>query len=402
MSLFEGAIAQYIDANGKTRLLNYKQSGRTVSLMTSPLPPFDLPSTTIIRNTPIAIASAFIKEKNLEVVRQTLLSPSNDNDSEGQGQGEQPLPQSSQSTPIIKGLWVASKESISPVYYAYIPIQPSTPIPGVEFADENTRNPLQPSERDTNISLLEEFRRNRKTADYLKQYTLYAYSLNPETFGENSFEVIDGYTYDLEAINRRLSSSNDVMFNRRGQLKVPSIEVRDKLLNYLKVQLITDSPTVLDYSLRTNIDDYYQSIYDFRTSNSQLVFINKESLMRWKLETLSQTSRNVVGKKLLPEAIEPYYYRNTNLRRNRLAIIQNVRGGDLKDALEVSKGWINDQLNMGYSVNSSIDPATAHYVEYSEDALNEPPVTHGNRKGNELLGSVIKYSNGTYGALLFI
>lgn len=372
MSLFEGAISQYIDANGKTRMLNYRHNGRTVSLMTSPLPPFDLPSPATIKEAPIDIVSDFMKTKGLEVVRQDKVKDTED---------------------TIKGVWVTLEEQSPPIYYGYIPVQSSQAIPNVDFADENTRDPL----RVNGVSELEEYRHNRKTADYLKNYTLYAYSLDPDNFGEDSFEVIPDYTYDLEAINKRLND-NPIMFTNDGRLKVPSEEVKRKLLSYLKVQLATDAPTVMNYKNRTNIDDYYQSIYDFRTSNSQLVFINKESLMRWKQETIRQTSVNVVGHRLVEDAVEPYYYRNSNVRRNRLAIVQNVEGGELKLALSVAGKWVSEQINLGYRANGiETDPSTVQYTVYSE---NDRAETHN--KNKPLGGSVIQYPSGGYGALLFI
>lgn len=372
MSLFEGAISQYIDANGKTRMLNYRHNGRTVALMTSPLPPFDLPSSLTIKEAPIAIVSDFMKSKGLEVVRQDRAKDTDD---------------------TIKGLWVTVDEQNPPIYFAYIPIQPSRAIPNVEFADENTRDPLRVSGE----SELQEYRRNRKTADYLKNYTLYAYSRDPENFGEDSFEVVPDYTYDLEAINRRLNDT-PVMFTNDGRLKVPSEEVKRKLMSYLKVQLATDAPTVLDYKNKTNIDDYYQTIYDFRTTTSQLVFINKESLMRWKQEADRQSLVNIVGHRLVEDAVEPYYYRNSTVRRNRLAIVQNVENGDLKTALAVAGKWIAEQINLGYRANGTeVDPSTVQYTVYSEGA---EAVIHN--KSKALSGSVIQYQSDKYGALLFI
>lgn len=372
MSLFEGAVAQFIDANGKTRLLNFRHEGRTVSLMTSPLPPFDLPISDTIREAPIEIVSSFMQSKGLEVTRQDRIKGTAN---------------------LIKGVWVASGEQNSPLYYAYIPVRRSQAIPDVEFADENTRDPLRvgPS------SELTEFRKNRKTADYLKHYTLYAYSLDPNNFGDDSFEVIDGYTYDLEAINRRLTN-NPVMFTADGRLKVPSEEIKRKLINYLKVQLVTDAPGVLDYRNKVTIDDYYQSLYDFRTTNSQLVFINKESLLRWRQETDRQALANTIVHKLIPTAVEPYYYRHSNVRRNRLAIVQNVEEGTLERALAVAKGWTTDQVNAGYRASpSDVDINALRYTVYNEV---EPPVEHN--RGSPLGGSVIQLPDEKYAALLFI
>ena len=360
-TLFEDLVSQYIDSNGKTRMLRYDLNGQHLSLMTSPIPPLNLPVEEGIVETPIETAISFIKERSLRIVSQD-------------------------GTPkAIQGIWVETKEENSGIYYGYIPIRSTPPISKVPFAKK--RDPI--SIDDT--SALTSFRKNRKIAQFLKLYTLYTYALKPEAFGEDSLVVVPDHEYNIDQLNRRLFfQDNDVMY-LNGRLIVPSQKIKDNLLAYLKVSLLNDTPGVLKLVDVHTAEDYYQTVSDFRVANNQLVFLNKSGLVRWMQESINEVDNSRVSKIVLPKNVEPYFYRHPLIGRDRLMIVQNVKDGTLERALAVGLKWGVDRVNIGFEA-----PPTSSDIGYTLYSGGSTEKVKG--KGSP---SILRYHDGTYAAILF-
>ena len=337
--LFRDAVGQYIDGNGKTRMLQYTFQGTSLSLMTSPIPPLDLPTDTKIYTVGLKRALDFIKEKNFQITYQ------DGNKTDG-----------------IQGIWIETREENPGIYYGYVPIQISKYVKDVPFAEPTKNDPL----RTDDVSDLANMRFLRRTATFLKQYVLYSYALNPDEFGEDSFVVIPGHKYDIDSLNKRVfKTGNSVMYSG-DKLVVTSEKIRDHLLNYLKVQLLNDKDGVENMKNIKTVVDYYQSIPDFRPFENQLIFMNKNGLLRWRTEIERSSNQNEVSSRLIPSWIEPYFYRNPRIRKNHLMIVQNVKYGTLERALTVALRWIKDKVNLGYDVEPASDYAEISYVIYSD------------------------------------
>ncbi len=370
--LFEDATSQYIDDSGKTRMLTF--GNLKLSLMVSPLPPFNLPIDRTVLETPYETAKQFMKRKGLRPISQ--------DGSESDGK--------------IWGLWVdiAGDRTIS-LYYAYIPLVERDALPNLPFVDPTKNDPIR-TEPVAN-SDLRRYQNNRKTADFLKRYVLYAYARDPDAFDENSFTVVKGYTYKIEDLNKRLFfDGNRVMF-RNGKLIVPSEHIRDQLMAYLEVALLNDRQGVLKLKDERSLDVFYQSIADFRPAPNQLVFMSKEAVARWKRETLRTAEANLIKDELNSSAVEPYYYRNPRFQNNAIVIIQNVMDGSLERAITVATAWIDERSNIGYraAIPDEIDKLS--YALYYTDGKVEEVKSEG-----ETIAPVIVYDNDTYGALLFV
>lgn len=367
MLLFGGAVSQYVDNNGKTRMILYNFKGDDICLITSPIPPLDLPESKDIIETSLASALGFIKQKNLKITFQDG----------NQNQG-------------IQGLWVETSEENPSIYFGYIPIGNSKAIAKVEFTGRN--DPI----RTDSVSDLTTFRRNRKVAEFLKQYTLFSYANDPENFGEDSFVVIPDYAYDIESLNKRLILDNDVMY-QNGKLIVPSEETAKRLLSYLKVSLINDTPGVMAMKDTSTIENFYQTIADFRSSENQLVFTNKNGLMRWRHEHSRMEHNTRVAHFANSGAVEPFFYRNPKIRKDQIMIVQNVVDGTLNNALAAGWKWLKDRSNRtGYRpvVPDNIDEVS--YVIYGDTGELEKV----KRETKETV-SVLRYDDDTYAALLF-
>lgn len=370
--LFNEATSQYIDDNGKTRMLNYTHKGKHLSLMTSPLPPFDLPVAKKVSKASRDIVLKFIKDKKLKIISQ------DGNEKE------------------IKGFWVETDDEDSDIYYGYIPILSSPPLRDVEFSENTKMVPLQ--KEDSKKSELQLFRRNKKIAEFLKIYTLYTYALHPDEFDENWFVVDPDHEYNIEDLDKKLVEGTSVMYNEDGYLIVPSEGTISKLMGYLQIKLANDKPGVMSLSSARKMDDYYQSISDFRTAPNQLIFTSENGIFRWKRDTARSESNRIVSQNLLSSATEPYFYKTHKIKNGLLHIIQNVRGGDLKNATAVAYKWIKDRVNVGYSdPDKKALPENISYVWYTNNGKGGKE-----KRGTKEYAPVMFYEDGTYGAILFL
>ena len=367
--LFEGATSQYVDDNGKTRMLKYGSSG--VSLMISPIPPLNLPLDRQVSEVSFSVAKRFMEKKELEILSQD-------------GSGDR-----------IWGIWVAEKESPSSIYYAYIPLVEEKALPGIQFSDPTKNDPIRTEP--VAQSDLRTYQRDRKIADYLRRYTLFAYATDPENFGEDSFAIVPSHVYDIESLNKRLFiEGNKVMF-RGKKLIVLTEDMRGKLLDYLNVSLLNDRQGVMKIRHERTIDVFYQSISDFRTAPNQLVFMTREAVMRWKTEVARSQEATQVHDTLDSSTREPYYHRNLRFRQNSPCIVQNVLDGTIERAVAVSMKWIEGRNNIGFYAGIPEDVEEMSYEIYDSAGNIEK-----HKSSDTTYAPVVRYDDGTYGALLFI
>lgn len=362
--LFKNVTSQYIDDNGKTRMLRYSNG---VCLMTSPLPPLNVPTDREINSVSISDAQKFISLRKLRVISQ------DGNPEDG-----------------IQGLWIEPTIQNSGIYYGYIPTSVGKSLSGIDFVPPTMNDPL----RTDDVSDLQDMYRLQKLADFLKQYTLFAYSLNPDDFDRKSFVVDPKHEYDIESLEKRLIPDTPVMF-RKGKLIVPTKETATRLMSFLKVSLLNDTKGVMSYANRTIVKDYYKSLSDFRKSPEQLIFMTYVSILRWKFEKSRRAVTATVVSHLQPDAFEPYFYHNINIDKGKVYLVQNVEDQNLERALSVCEKWAEDRINPGYryEVQTSIDKLT--YIVYTEEGKGSEV-----SKTNSQKLKVIEYPGGGYAALL--
>lgn len=375
MSLLQDAKSQYIDDNGKARMLKYEFEKKKVSLMISPVAPLSLPNKRKIAIAPLKTALNFIKKYNLKILSQEKIAETDE----------------------IKGLWVKVPEDDLSIYYSYIPIEPAESIKNYPFSEPTKLDPLSIK----GTSKLQEYRKSRKIAEFLKIYTLYTYALNPEDFDESWFVVDPEHDYDIEKLNKKLTKNNSVMYNSGGYLIVPTQETITRLMSYLDIQLLTDKPGIMSLANVKTIEKYYQSVSDFKPADNQLIFTSSDSVKRWKKEAEKIEGIFTVSQNLIPRSIEPYFYRTPKISNNRLHIIQNIRSGSPEDAAIVSYKWIKDKINLGYfPVDRIAFPDDIPYKAYTNNGLL---LKHGKETKNETMASLIFYEETeSYGAILFL
>ena len=71
MSLFQDAISQQIDDDGKTRIVNFEIGDVPISLCIQPIPPLAVPSENIIYYSDEKSAKVLMKEKGITLKQKT-------------------------------------------------------------------------------------------------------------------------------------------------------------------------------------------------------------------------------------------------------------------------------------------------------------------------------------------
>lgn len=398
-NIFRGAISQVIDENGKTRRLNYKSG---VTLMTSPLPPLSLPIDDKMFEVTRDVAETFIKKKNLEITYQ-------DGD-EHEG--------------VIQGLWIRSKIHNSGLYYGYIPLKLTESYPSIPFSSSITEDPSG----GTQLSELKVMKKNRKTAELIQAYTLYEYSrLDEDDKGKinDLFFIDENHQYDIHTLGEVIEENNDVIYSL-GKIIIPSEDVKDRLIFYINHKLLNDPETVKNYKDSKIIKNYYSRIDDFRKRPEEVIFSSpiaeskhaglpiETSLDRWTTSTKRNTRNRTIFSKWndgedTPFSpgwdqlkTDPYFFRNSNIRSGKMAIIQNVKSGSLEQALYVAVKWLEGdkeyRMNVGYNPQVEKSDIKGHaYVIYHENG-DKPEKIEGEGKR----AFVIEYNNKKYGAVLFL
>jgi hypothetical protein len=376
--LFEGIISQYIDSNGKARMLTYNNN---ISLMTPPFPPFDKEENIEMNiiNSKLLDVLDFIKMRNLIITQQY-----------GDNQ-----------TKIIKGLWVKSKKSnIDGLIYGYIPIVDSKELENINYSSISLFNLLEVE----NTSTLNNYRLLRKKAFFLKQYVLYHYSITSKMLTYDNFIVNPNHKYDINSLNKKLILNNPVIY-QNGKIIVSTNKTRDNLINFLKISLSVNQEYVMSYANRTIVKNYYEQLSDFRKTSNQLIFDSDLGLLLYFKTKNNIKYHNKIRKYLEPKelSITPFYYRDYKINNGKIAILQQNDFSDLNDALRVSEMWGNDRENgmIEFTNYTGSFEKEVNYIVYTNEGKSEIFNPNIENTSNEIY-SLLELEKNKYASLLFL
>ena len=403
--LYLNAKSQYIDTHGKTRAILYEE----LLLIVPPLPPLKIinePIEKIYRRCKIEVAKAFFKKYNLEIVQQhindqglvgvlvrslnvgdyvMIVSHSQKSDKTFHGKITAILPENKYRVELSQGrdekLKDVSKDMLytPEFYYIYVPIEPVKPL--LKEALQVPRTPVgykDPLILDTDI-VLKTMRKQRKIANFLMQYTLYEYSKNPKSFGDNDFIIDPTHEYNIETLSS-IFKDNSVIYNSDHRIIVPDEEVKKRLIYFLNT-IIKNRPFAIEkYITKKSIEGYYQTISDFASNPNQIIFLNNKSITDWINSLVhKEYKNNKIQNSINRNTIEPYFYSNNNIYNGSPVIIQNVKDHDLQRAITVSNLWNKNHINAGFNAE----------IQLPEGSSSEIGKT-----------SVIEYGNAQYAAVL--
>lgn len=375
------AQRQFIDSNGKCRVLIYVRGGGEISLFTRPLAPSNnLTIATFITRKPPGVAKLpvildFCNEMGLKLVKTHKQIT-------GSGETE------------YVGLTVTDP-SVALLRRAYVSIRSSDPPPSIPITSDSG-DPLLTS----TSSPIDHFRKTRRVADIIMAYVLWTYSralqgLGPFEDGwedEESFVIepaddLDYYSDEISALGSRLYYDGNDSIYLKGKIRVTSREMMIKLLSWLKVQIVRNPGLVASYWENKTIPDYYKTISDFRTSEKQLIFVNRTGLGSWiQNRALATSHRNRVLTSLDLGSVDPYFY----FWGGVVYMIQNVEGGVRESAAEVVRYWVAHRRNLGWGVKVGEGGGAGEVGEVAEVSL----------LGAGPKGSAIARSRGSYFAVL--
>ncbi len=265
---------------------------------------------------------------------------------------------------------------------AYIPL--SRPIKG-EYKIIDSSIYIEDRNQE---SYLLEMQKNRKIAQYLKEYALFFYSLKGN-LDVNDFVIKKNYEYNYQKLKKKLLPDTKIMFKHK-KLIVPSENVRDRLLYYIKAEILNNILEVENYKNRKLIKGHYQFISDFKSFPEQLIFIEMDDLIYWLEKETSEVSENEITNVLDSDREIAYFFKDYRINNGKLNIVQNVLDGDLKRALYVAKEWKDNKINIGY-----LAPNIKTTIKYNVHTLEK-----SGSKDSDI--NVLQYDNGNYAALLFL
>lgn len=266
---------------------------------------------------------------------------------------------------IIQGFWA---DIGTP---CYLPLKPGDSYePKVQFLERP-----DPKRVDA-ISELQEFQVMKKLAEYLLQYSYFAFSLFylalsseekdqeheilVKAFFSQKVKIIEGYEYpsQLEKVARKLDRNGP--FFSQGKLVVSSEVVAEKLQSMLLTALLNDQEYVYNFSTKGVVDLSYSRITDFIERSSQVLFLTERSLLQWRdkkrlfVDALGDSLTRTVYSIVLPQNTKhPYFFKHFALGAERLVLLQNVLGGSLERATSVSRKWVEKRYNPGYLAKTS-------------------------------------------------
>jgi len=250
MDIFEGVESQYIDVYGKCRILNYE----TISIVISPIPPLDVkqvPKEDMITASSLTVSDFIKKTKDIKVLEQ-------DGD---------------RNQKTIQGVWIEHPY----FYFAYIPIEikDRNMFESVDFTDPTLENPIYTEEE----SELENMKRNKITAFYLKEYSLIEYA-KKSSLSINDFEIVKDHNYNIHNIPNIIGMHSNIYKNNK--LVVHDEETSKRLIYYVNTR-IYNNPSLKDKYKKIKVIDIKKEFApdQFKTETSELIFSNKKYLYEW-------------------------------------------------------------------------------------------------------------------------
>ena len=309
--------SQYIDENGKVRLVGLKYNGDNIIAETSPLPPLQLPLLPISKITP----------SGEEIIREFMGKYCN-NLTEYNINGD--LPQ------YIKG-W----------YNDMFTIKIYIDGPQQKIIDKSVL-----------ISGL--YDQNSKIARYLSNWIMYLFSKYINT---NNIEQIDrniirdfallyttvdeNYIYDNIEIGDIFDerSARDIL--RGGRIICNSYELQKRLIYQLRLVIERNRKKVANFYTKQNLESYYTSVIDFKKYSNENIIYYREGLSK-DLKFLTKSYQKVNKLYNYPSRDNtPYFFTHPEITGGAVVLAQNFPS--ISDAIDSGVVWNEQGYNFAPS-----------------------------------------------------
>ena len=334
-------LSQFIDSYGKTRRLNINFDNTLISLIISPIQPLPVKETLkqTIYSIKIDLAMKLVKILDIKIKSQTILR---DNAKELNG--------------ILGNVYIS------------IPLKDTKIIDGISIKEYGL------SYTENQLSILNQYNRNKKLARYLVEYTIWIYSRylnksgivditnkNISKFAEQFFKVDSTFEYGY--ISKKFSKNSPLLQN--GKIVVDSKETIKRLIYVLRLTSQRNKDNVLQYYRRKMIKNYYVDLTDFNQHEHQVILFGEESIEKW-------VSENNITYVLFDEVQiginKPYFFKN-NLVNNTIYLAQNTTSID--KATNIAITWEKDGYNPGIHAQESNQVAFTLYSYQNANSIRE-------------------------------
>lgn len=336
-------VSQMLDAHGKCRMINVKHGSSTISIITDPLPPFNVVDTNASFRTNVSTILDFSQKYSVTLEKQHVL--------EG----------------VVRE--VDGKMDKSGIFLKFL-CEDNVQIPDLPI--QRISKPMEP--------IVKKFNEDSKIAKMLVQYSLYAMSIHLHENGhvtpmlerdfsdflKRRFVIVPDYGYENVRFSSTFSSNSGLLSG--GKIIVSSREMLVRLGYVLRLFQNTHFEELVSYRTKTHVPDFYESVSDFEVKSFQIV-----------LSDLSKIPENF-GKpvfeatdKILIEKEGPYFFLNKLFGYKTLYLARNVK--DLNEAIAELRYWTD-------SPNGNVDVYS--YVSQDE-------ITNITKVNDPLQGCVLGY-----------
>ena len=323
-------VSQWIDLYGKTRILNIKFNNKIISLSIDPIQPINV----------IEVKNYNIYSTDKETVKLLLKEFKIDN---------------------ITNFYIGNvKASIS-------------------------------IEKDTNISYLEIYNKNKKIARYLTEYTLWLYSkylyskkINIETFSKEHFKIDPSFLYGN--ISKKFKENNKSLMIE-NKLIVHDEETIKRLVYILNLNIQRDKNKILNYHKRFFIENYYVDLTDFKQHPNQVILFGDDSIQNWINEnTTGSTSFTLYNGIKFGDV--PYFFKN-ELIDDKVFLAQNTN--DIGKASNIAITWNKQHYNLNIHVKDKIStPPFTLYAYKNPFDIKKYDIESKSSKNIKIMGYKIK------------
>ncbi len=408
--LISNSTHQFIDRYGKCRILQIDIPPsfiHSVFVVTPPIHPLDIPSisvTNIDNNYDDVIG--WITSNNFNITSQYV---------------------SNSILNIISGLWISKDNNTFYIPLSKTPKKPKIPVTldGYGNITLNDKFTIKDIEKDCGINIncddeklskFETFEKSKKITYFLKQYTLLEYSHILDKYDDidksqfvnfdwrDIFIIDKNYNYGLiqHNLKRRIQRYNKYLY-KDNKIIVNSKKIVDGLIYFIKLQLKNSVSSTINYKDKYFLDDYYQSVNDYKNRFCEFIFLNRDMIFDWKKNNTELFNRSNIFSNIKPLFRSTYILVNHSLfNSNNPFMIQNLKIDTLKNSLIFLYEWNNNGVNNGYNYNCNdiysddeIDNIinTLNYTVFN--ISNNEEKDHYNDDNNDFFYYIL-YNNGSF------
>lgn len=226
-------------------------------------------------------------------------------------------------------------------------------IPGLLYS-------LLPDEiNDQSSVLVDDFRKKRKIAYYLQQYSLWLSSKLNRFLGREDFMIIPNHEY--LNITNVLSEDSSFIYNKK--IVVSNEKTRINLLQYSTLFRKNYPKELTNYKFKKYVKNPFFLAKDFKYHESNLIFNTLESMQKYFLSRQIQKVKNTLD----ISTMLPYLYE----WQNKYVIVQNTASSDVEYALKLIHDWNRSTINRAPVSMKIKGKESANYKIYPIDKLGK-------------------------------